>query len=434
MDPCPEKVPSVPHREESLDVAAEAQHFDGKRWARTFVLIAAIAALIYSLFRKTAGSVMLDLEVYRMGSASLVNGNDNLYSLVHYWKDLTLLYTYPPFSTVVFAPISFGSATLATQMMGAIIICALARASWLLGSHMAAASRGSALTLSLAIFTLGLAGEPGRSALGLGQVATILAWLLVEDWLGLGRGRRLGGVLTGIATGIKLVPAIYIAAYAVLGQWRRAGLAGMTFLATAVVGAVLLPVSSRLFWTGVGFDASRVGDVATPGNQSLKALAWRTVPPESRIAWWMFFSLVVGCVWIYLIRGYDRAGDVVAVVLLTGLAGLLVSPVSWSHHWVWLAPTAIWLWLTSGLSARFSLKLSGRVITCGAVGAMVLGPALPEQSLQELGWAPLQWLIGDSYVLIGVLVLLWAVGNLLDRSTVWTTSEFAAEPAMRSPR
>jgi alpha-1,2-mannosyltransferase len=43
-----------------------------------------------------------------------------------------------------------------------------------------------------------------------------------------------------------------------------------------------------------------------------------------------------------------RAGDEVAALTCVAFAGLLVSPISWSHHWVWFAP-AILVLLARGL-------------------------------------------------------------------------------------
>jgi hypothetical protein len=34
----------------------------------------------------------------------------------------------------------------------------------------------------------------------------------------------------------------------------------------------------------------------------------------------------------------DRAGHRVVAILVTALTGLLLSPISWDHHWVWVAP------------------------------------------------------------------------------------------------
>jgi alpha-1,2-mannosyltransferase len=38
-----------------------------------------------------------------------------------------------------------------------------------------------------------------------------------------------------------------------------------------------------------------------------------------------------------------RRGDTLGALLAIAFLGLLASPVSWTHHWVWLAPLLIWL-------------------------------------------------------------------------------------------
>ena len=40
------------------------------------------------------------------------------------------------------------------------------------------------------------------------------------------------------------------------------------------------------------------------------------------------------------------------------LFGLLLSPISWTHHWVWLVPLMIWL-LHGPLSARLGARILG---------------------------------------------------------------------------
>ena len=38
-----------------------------------------------------------------------------------------------------------------------------------------------------------------------------------------------------------------------------------------------------------------------------------------------------------------KTGDTLATVIIVQLFGLLVSPISWSHHWVWMVPALLWL-------------------------------------------------------------------------------------------
>jgi alpha-1,2-mannosyltransferase len=45
-------------------------------------------------------------------------------------------------------------------------------------------------------------------------------------------------------------------------------------------------------------------------------------------------------------------------LLIIELFGLLLSPISWTHHWVWLVPLMIWL-LHGPLSDRLGARILG---------------------------------------------------------------------------
>jgi alpha-1,2-mannosyltransferase len=42
-------------------------------------------------------------------------------------------------------------------------------------------------------------------------------------------------------------------------------------------------------------------------------------------------------------RGIGGARDRLGAILIVQLFGLLLSPISWTHHWVWLLPLILWL-------------------------------------------------------------------------------------------
>ena len=174
----------------------------------------------------------------------------------------------------------------------------------------------------------------------------------------------------------------------------------------------------------MGFDASRVGGVEWAGNQSLNALAWRTFTPDTRVAWWLIMSVAAACAWLYLVRSYHRMGDDVAVVLVTAVTGLLVSPVSWTHHWVWLAPAAVWLWITATRSRSGAVRHSGRALAALAGLGTIIGPVrlVPNHDSLELAWNVPQWVVGHNYVIVGILILFWSVWNIRDPSTSPTRS------------
>ena len=111
---------------------------------------------------------------------------------------------------------------------------------------------------------------------------------------------------------------------------------------------------------------------------------------------------VVGA-WL-LLRRLDRVrtgtGDDDGLVLclqvcVAMVAGLLVSPISWSHHWVWCAPAIIAL-----AAAGWRWRAPGLLTTAGA-GAAVFALAMqwwfPEQNHVEQDWPAWATVVGSSY-------------------------------------
>jgi len=43
-------------------------------------------------------------------------------------------------------------------------------------------------------------------------------------------------------------------------------------------------------------------------------------------------------------RAAQRRGDHLALLVTIELLGLLISPISWEHYWVWIVPFWVWAW------------------------------------------------------------------------------------------
>ncbi len=87
-------------------------------------------------------------------------------------------------------------------------------------------------------------------------------------------------------------------------------------------------------------------------------------------------------------------------LLATATTVLLASPVSWSHHWVWVAPAL--MVLTLEVLRAPSRRNVAVAVGIGAV--FLIGPhhLLPAGDGRELAWALPQHLVGGAYVIIGV--------------------------------
>ncbi|MFV2018674.1 glycosyltransferase 87 family protein [Micromonospora sp. LOL_023] len=147
-----------------------------------------------------------------------------------------------------------------------------------------------------------------------------------------------------IVAGIKLTPLIFVGYLVLTGRWRAAGIAVAAFAATIGLGFAWRPADSARFWSGGLLDTTRVtGDPRTILNQSLSGAVTRIADdPQPGLAW-LIVAALAGAAGMAVAVAYHRAGDELAAVLACAATGLLISPVSWHHHWVWWVPALLLL-------------------------------------------------------------------------------------------
>ncbi|MDR1852575.1 MAG: glycosyltransferase 87 family protein [Propionibacteriaceae bacterium] len=296
-------------------------------------------------------SVLYDLYVYWQVGGMVASGSDV--------QGTILPWIYPPFAALLAAPLS-------------IVPFWLLAVLWTWGSVLALAYILKAVGLdgwTLAIATLAavVAVEPVRETLGYGQLGIFIVALVLA---GVGRSQRSsGGVLIGLTSAVKLTPALFAVtdffSARTRGQWGgvggtsvsahrvRAYAALCAFLGATALGHILLPQMSTDYWVGLaGGDSGYNQQIYYYTNQSLQGALARIVgqPP----AWGLVLSvvLIVFGVWVS-VRVY-RSGQPLLAVCLTGLTTLLGSPISWSHHWIWVVPLAVVLWRGEAAALRRS--------------------------------------------------------------------------------
>jgi alpha-1,2-mannosyltransferase len=383
-------------------------------WARASALALLLLGAAWTAILLHERGEYVDLAVYRWGARHAFDASQ-LYDLAQPVSGLR--FTYAPFALLVLWP--FGAAgLLAPAAFTALSLLALARTSWLLAAHtgtlLPRVGRG---WMATALLGATLLVEPAGGTLLLGQVNLLLLWLVVEGLLGPlweRRGGAWGGVLVGIACAIKLTPGIFLVLLALAGRWRATITGAATVLATIAIGWVLLPEESRAYWTGAGTDAARVGALEYAPNQSLDGVVWRLAGPGGNDAAWIAAALVLGGGALLLARRAWLQDERATSVGLAGLAGLLASPVSWTHHWVVLLPLVV------GLLGTARHPVAVRVLTlaaCAVLSSRVVW-RVPQLDGREFHLDPLQQLAASSYVLasLALLVAAWlAVGGLRRR-------------------
>ncbi|MFI5834345.1 glycosyltransferase 87 family protein [Micromonospora sp. NPDC051300] len=300
-----------------------------------------------------------DMKIYHGAVLWWASGNE-LYDFVA--PSTTLGFTYPPFAGLVMLPMSWLPVDAAGFVNALASIAALAVV-------LAALLRpivdrlGWPLWFTVGIATpLALAIEPSRETLGYGQVNLLLFALIMADLVGLRWRARRGthhetavtplarfvysgawaGVGIGLATAVKLTPALFVGYLMLTRQWRAAWIAvatavGVTLATFGVVGA-----ESRTYFTDVLWQTERVGAADMTANQSLAGLLARLYDSiETPGLLWLAFSVLV------LALGLSRAlnaradGDELTAFTLVGLTANVISPISWSHHLVWVIPAIV---------------------------------------------------------------------------------------------
>jgi alpha-1,2-mannosyltransferase len=170
------------------------------------------------------------------------------------------------------------------------------------------------------------------------------------------------------------------------------------------IGALVAPAPSGRYWGGGLAGVSGVSGSPFFTNQTFQAVLARAGASglELKAAWLLLSAGLL----LLAVPAIRRAPRPLAVMATAGVA-LLVSPTSWSHHWVWIAPAL----LVAGVSAwRAPSRLWAAVTVLLAV-IFVVAPHqfLPHDDGREMSWSTVQQVIGASYVIVTVAVffLLW---------------------------
>ena len=435
-------------------------------WLLLFGLAAfAVALGLYVIYMvihpKSFTMDPVDLAVYRSGGLIVRHVRPlynprlaaPLYDWIGYGK-LHLPFTYTPFAAIAFALISFVPWWLSQQLSVAVDIIALLAALWFtlggLGYRRDKTRLGATLLGTAAVFWT----EPVLRTIYLGQVNLVLMALIIWDLCqpDTARSRWWKGFGTGVAAGIKLVPLIFIPYLLLARKFRQAAMACAGFAFTVLLGFVILPKDSMKWWfDGLFAQGGRTGFEGWAGNQSLDGIITRlTGSVNGAKPAWIVAEVLVGAAGIIAAALLDRKGHAMLGLLMAALTGLLVSPISWDHHWVWIAPGAVvaahyavQAWRRGAGRAAWACGLLavGLVAWFGAWPTSLFGVQPPNLGNDSLGliWIPkntnptwYQWygdrpwfpeyhwhglalIVGNAYVLAGLALfgLLLALSLLL---------------------
>jgi alpha-1,2-mannosyltransferase len=370
------------------------------------VVYAVSAAACCALAARTSAHFD-DLQVYRMGGAAVLHDGSLLYQLR---LGGLLPFTYPPFAAMVFTGLAVVPWKVAVTVLTSASVLALPAALYLVlrlpGPSRMRAAR-PAWTLALAVATAAIWLEPARATLGYGQVNILLTAAVLYD-LSLPATARGKGLLIGLAAGLKLTPAIFAVYLLITGRRRAAAAAAAVFAATVAAGFAALPASSAWFWAGRFATPGHVSPVQDPQNQSLAGALARAMHTAHILPVWLPVAAAVAVAGLWLAAAASRRGDEALGFCLCAVTGLLISPISWIHHWVIAVPALLVAGLAAGRAYRAGNVATAVLVTAAITASALIGWIKLAGDTPRSGWLALPaWTLMRSvcYVLIGLAVL-----------------------------
>lgn len=393
--------PPRPRRRSPARALAGARAWLRNPWACGALYLLSIFALLLSHMGHGWGFV--DLRVYERSGAA-VRAGEHLYALRF---PGALAFTYPPFAALLLTGLTLPANALLAPLLTAASLILLPL---MLGCALRLDLRRSQrqrVALALAGAAAAVWLEPVWTTLRYGQIDLVIATLVVWD-LSRPEDARWKGTGVGLATALKLTPGVFIVYLLLTRRARPAAVALATFLATVAISDLALPGDSREFWTGAFAEPQRVGRVENAANQSLRGALARVLHSTNVTAPWLILAALVAAGGLALAVNAARRGDHGRGFALCALTGLLVSPISWTHHWVLAVPAL----MLAALEARRRGSRAG-LAACAlaalpAYAHVTWWVPIDHPPHSELHLGALQLVFADAYVIVALVVLVVA--------------------------
>ncbi|HZK31378.1 MAG TPA: glycosyltransferase 87 family protein [Corynebacterium sp.] len=305
----------------------------------------------------------VDMAVYREGVRAFLSGGE-MYSVPMQVADLQLPFIYPPFGALALVPLT-APEWLDDSLAGDIMIilsnllvlaCLYLIFRTLMKEHSPAAVRAvTAVSWAAAMLI-----EPIELNNGFAQINVVIMALVFFDLVP--RRRFLPqGTLLGIAAAIKLSPLAMGLFLLVRRDVRAILTAGISALVCTIIAALVRWDATVEFFSttlrGMGTESEFGVNTAYQSNSSVKGVIMRFFNSQELLdahgtlvnVLWLLISLTVILLGAWLMVALLRRDLTIDAILVNATVMLLISPVSWSHHWVWLAliiPVAAWRCVT----------------------------------------------------------------------------------------
>jgi alpha-1,2-mannosyltransferase len=359
----------------------------------------------------------IDLQVYVYAVKDMLAGRDIFETTTPFWK---LYFIYPPIAAILMTPLALGPYVFWQVVWTGGLV-------WAQQSVLKRCGAPRGWKLGLLGIAVVLAVEPIRTTIGYGQVNTMLMALVVADLLPdrPEQGRRIPqGILIGLAAAIKLTPALFVIFMFLIGK-RRAAISAIISLAVFTgIGTILLFGESVVFFGGLSGGDTRTASPLYTGNQSLLGVFFR-LGDSSRTTTVLGLAVagvvaVLGC----LVAAYWWANnEKVFAVAIVGITTCLASPLSWTHHYVWILPMGMAV-LSPGVP-RWARYVGGLWVlwVCACLPLAVL----PYAGGRERQFDVLQQLVANLGPILGVVLLVGLAWQLV------VTTRVQSMPTTASP-
>ena len=345
----------------------------------------------------------IDLQVYVYAVKDMLAGKDIFATTIPIWS---LYFIYPPIAAILMTPLAFGPYVFWQVIWTAGLV-------WAQQSVLKRCGAPRGWKLGLLGIAVVLAVEPIRTTLGYGQVNTMLMALVVADLLPdppEHRRRIPQGILIGLAAAIKLTPALFVIFMFLIGKRRAAITAVISFAVFTGIGAILLFRETVVFFSGLSGGDTRTASPLYAGNQSLLGVFFR-LGDSSRTTTLLGLAVagvlaVLGCL---VAAHWWRSGEKVFAIAIVGLTTCLASPLSWTHHYVWILPMGMAV-LSPGVP-RWARYVGGFWVVW--VCACLPLAALPYGGGRERQFDFLQQLVANLGPMLGVILLVGLAWQLV---------------------
>ncbi|GLZ07230.1 hypothetical protein Acsp03_46960 [Actinomadura sp. NBRC 104412] len=327
--------------------------------AAVAILAATLTPILVWWLTNPPDQRMVDLEVYRDGGRAILRGAP-LYEVLTQPPQL-LPFTYPPFASLLAVPFTVISWRAAQWLWMALLYVSLAVAVWYAFRPLIRRAGRWAPVMTATLIGAAAWLMPVFDQARFGQVGVFLMAMCLADCVP-ERTYWPRGMLVGLAVAIKLVPGVFLVHFLITGRRDALGNAVLTAGAATLAGFAMLPYDSVDFWFGALLEGGdRTGAVNGTTNQAINGMVSRLyLPDPAGTLLWLVLAAIMAYAGFRLARRAtllgdelvrsrpatarpdDRLGDAytlrLTAIAIVGLLSVLLSPVGWIHHLVWMVP------------------------------------------------------------------------------------------------